>query len=41
MTTLAGFYAVLQDINVVSIMFRILLASCLGGILRMERAKSN
>nr|WP_302666255.1 hypothetical protein [uncultured Agathobaculum sp.] len=41
MTTLAGSYAVLHDINVVSIVFRILLASCLGGILGMELAKSN
>lgn len=41
MTTLAEYYAVLQDINVVSIVFRLLLASCLGGILGVERAKSN
>lgn len=41
MSTLRACYAVLQDINVISIIFRIVLASVLGGILGVERAKSN
>lgn len=41
MKMLTDIYAVLQDINMVSIIVRILLAACCGGVLGIERAKSN
>lgn len=41
MNTLIECYAVLQDINLISIVVRILLAAFLGGILGIERAKNN
>lgn len=41
METLTECYALLKELNLVSCVFRILLAACFGGILGIERAKSN
>lgn len=41
MKILMEFYGFLQELNLISMVVRILLAACFGGILGIERAKSN